>query len=587
MNPSAAELVAAIAAGAASEVGRAARTTRTSLLAAHQAAELAAKPAEVVRVALDPGRARRARRLRPGAHARPRTRDAHERAPSRRSPPAPSTTASRAVDARRRARSRRAATSGCVEGEPVAGGADFDARRAPRSSSALLAEPRELLTLITGERRAAARAAARAAHGDRHPDARARRPGRRPAALPAAARRRIGESAGRWPRRSGSYVVEDNDVYRDALELLLGLRGDLEVVGSVADGADAAVNVNVLRPDVVPDGLPAPRARRRRGDVSWPGSLPPETAVICLTAAADVLASATPSLAAGAVACLSKDEGFESVVAAILHRGWGQENGAVNLTAANTAIVLDSTSDFPDCGGAAPHWRVVPLYVRFGDESFRDYVELSPEVLLSSDCAQRPSCRPCRSRPLRTLHAAYDELDGYARILSIHISGRLSGTIESARTAAALKSREPVRAIDSGTASAAIAMLALGIQRRLEAGTTDEDVDAFVERFRREAGLLFTVETLEFLARGGRIGRARAAAGQLLQVKPILTIEDGEVIPVGRAHGSRKALAELASEFERRTGRRQRADGRPRPLRRACTARSAARACHQRSPGTP
>jgi DegV family protein with EDD domain len=223
----------------------------------------------------------------------------------------------------------------------------------------------------------------------------------------------------------------------------------------------------------------------------------------------------------------------------------------VNLTTANTAIVLDSTSDFPNAAERFPNWRVVPLYVRFGDESFRDYVELSPEDFYRR--LRAASELPATSQPTPAdFAAAYDELDGYQRILSIHISGRLSGTIESARTAAA--GREPVRAIDSGTASAAIAMLALGIQRRLEAGTTDEDVDVFVERFRREAGLLFTVETLEFLARGGRIGRARAAAGQLLQVKPILTIEDGEVIPVGRAHGSRKALAELASEFERRTG---------------------------------
>ncbi len=223
----------------------------------------------------------------------------------------------------------------------------------------------------------------------------------------------------------------------------------------------------------------------------------------------------------------------------------------MNLTAANTAVVLDSTSDLPDASQRFPNWRVVPLYVRFGAGSFRDYVELSPEDFYGR--LRAAAALPTTSQPTPADFAAvYDELGGYERILSIHISGRLSGTIESARTAAA--GRDAVRAIDSGTASAAIAMLALGIQRRLEAGTTDGDVDAFVDRFRREAGLLFTVETLEFLARGGRIGRARAAAGQLLQVKPILTIVDGEVIPVGRAHGSRKALAELASEFERRTG---------------------------------
>ena len=93
-------------------------------------------------------------------------------------------------------------------------------------------------------------------------------------------------------------------------------------------------------------------------------------------------------------------------------------------------------------------------------------------------------------------------------------------------------------------------MIGLAIQRRLEHGTTDEEVDALVERYRREAGLLFTVDTLEYLARGGRIGRARAWAGELLNIKPILSIEDGEVLPVKRVRGNRKAFLEFASAFE-------------------------------------
>jgi fatty acid kinase fatty acid binding subunit len=222
----------------------------------------------------------------------------------------------------------------------------------------------------------------------------------------------------------------------------------------------------------------------------------------------------------------------------------------VRLTTENAAIVLDSTSDLPGAVARFPNWRVVPLYVRFGQETFRDYVDLSPGEFYER-LRTAPSL-PATSQPSPgDFAAAYDALASYERILSLHISGRLSGTVESARAAAA--GRDSVRVVDSDTASAAIAMLALGIQRLLEAGTTDEDVDAYVARFQRDAGLLFTVDTLEFLARGGRIGRARAMAGQLLQVKPILTITHGEVVPLGRAHGSRKALAELAGEFDRRT----------------------------------
>ena len=221
----------------------------------------------------------------------------------------------------------------------------------------------------------------------------------------------------------------------------------------------------------------------------------------------------------------------------------------MQLTAENTAIVVDSTADFPEGPQRFPNWRVVPLYVRFGDESYRDYVELEPEAFYAR--LRSPAETPSTSQPTPgDFLAAYEELAGYERILSLHIAGKLSGTIESARSAARLLDSDRVRTIDSESASAAIAMLGLAIQRRLEHGTSDDEVDELVARYRREAGLLFTVETLEYLARGGRIGRARAWAGELLNIKPILSIKEGEVLPVKRVRGNRKAFLEFASAFE-------------------------------------
>jgi DegV family protein with EDD domain len=107
-----------------------------------------------------------------------------------------------------------------------------------------------------------------------------------------------------------------------------------------------------------------------------------------------------------------------------------------------------------------------------------------------------------------------------------------------------------VRVIDTETASAAIAMLALAVQRRLERATTDEEIDELVARFKRESGLIFTLDTLEYLARGGRIGRAAGWAGQLLHIKPILTLSGGEVLPLRRVRGNRKAIQEFATVFE-------------------------------------
>jgi DegV family protein with EDD domain len=105
-----------------------------------------------------------------------------------------------------------------------------------------------------------------------------------------------------------------------------------------------------------------------------------------------------------------------------------------------------------------------------------------------------------------------------------------------------------VRVVDTATASLAIAMLSHAIQRRLARGTTDEEISALIDRFRASCKVLFTVETLEYLQRGGRIGKAQAIAGGLLNLRPVLSVEDGEVVAVARVRGKQKALA----EFERR-----------------------------------
>ena len=224
----------------------------------------------------------------------------------------------------------------------------------------------------------------------------------------------------------------------------------------------------------------------------------------------------------------------------------------MRLTVENAAIVLDSTADLPDAADRFPNWRVVPLYVQFGDESLRDGVDIEPAGFYER--LRETSIFPTTSQPTPgDFLACYRELGAYERIFSLHVSARVSGTLASAETAAADLGDGRVRAVDTETASASIAMLALAIQRRLDRGTSDEEVDALVERYKRERGLMFTVDTLEFLARGGRVGKAAAFAGALLHVKPILSIRDGEVVPVKRVRGERNAFAELVAALEGET----------------------------------
>jgi DegV family protein with EDD domain len=219
----------------------------------------------------------------------------------------------------------------------------------------------------------------------------------------------------------------------------------------------------------------------------------------------------------------------------------------VRLSAESTAIVLDSTCDLPE-GHGRPTWRVVPLYVRFGEEEARrEYVDVSTAEFYRR---LRESAQPPKSaQPSPADFAAvFEELSGFERILCVVLSAKLSGTCASAELAAQDFGGR-VRVLDSRVTSGGTVILADAIQRRLDRGTDDGEIDSLVERFRRDRGLLFTVDTLEYLVRGGRVGKAAGLAGQLLSVKPILAFDDGEVAPLKRVRGRGKALAELEQIF--------------------------------------
>jgi DegV family protein with EDD domain len=221
--------------------------------------------------------------------------------------------------------------------------------------------------------------------------------------------------------------------------------------------------------------------------------------------------------------------------------------GDVRLSADSTAVVLDSTADLPDAHARHSNWRVVPLYVRVGDDTYRDHVELAaPEFYARLRRGEKAST----SQPTPgDFEECFQALDRFDRIICVTVSAKVSGTYESAERAAETIGGGKVAVVDSASASAGEVVLAEAIQRRLERGTDDEEVLAVADRFRRESGLLFTVDTLDYLVRGGRIGKAAGLAGNLLNVKPILTIREGEVEPVKRVRGRAKAFAEFEAQL--------------------------------------
>ncbi len=222
----------------------------------------------------------------------------------------------------------------------------------------------------------------------------------------------------------------------------------------------------------------------------------------------------------------------------------------MELTREGTAIVLDSTSDFVDARERHPNMRIVPLYVLFDGVPLRDHVDIAPAAFYGRLEAARSLPTTSQPTPDDFLSCYRELLDaGFERIWSLHISAKLSGTYASARRAADELGGDRAHVVDTGTASLACALLAEAIDRRLERGTTDEELDELVDRFRRTNRVVFSTATLEYLQKGGRIGKAQALAGSLLNVKPILEIRDGVVEPVGRVRGRQKALEEFARLF--------------------------------------
>jgi DegV family protein with EDD domain len=191
--------------------------------------------------------------------------------------------------------------------------------------------------------------------------------------------------------------------------------------------------------------------------------------------------------------------------------------------------------------------RMVPLTVRFGDDELLDYEEITPQRFYER-LAGDPQPPRTAAPPPERFTACYRELlerDGYEHVLSLHLSEALSATVGSARLAAR-EFGDRVTVVDTRTVSIGLALAGLGIARQLAAGPcTLGELHAEAEGFHRRSRLVFAFETLEFLQRNGRIGRGQALVGGLLGVRPLLTLVEGEVEPLGRVRGHARLLSEL------------------------------------------
>jgi DegV family protein with EDD domain len=226
----------------------------------------------------------------------------------------------------------------------------------------------------------------------------------------------------------------------------------------------------------------------------------------------------------------------------------------MRLTSENTALVLDSGSDLDDAEARNPRWRVVPAYVYLGGGTYRDREEISPEEFYRRLRSGREYPRTSQPSP-GDFEAVLTELGGLERVLVVTASSKLSGIHDSALLAARATG-DHIRVLDSGTVSGTIVLLADALQRRLDRGTTDDEVDALVDRFRREARYVCALDTIDYLVRGGRVGKAAGLAAGLAGIKPIVQVVGGEIAPLRRVRGRRKLLAALERVFGEETDER-------------------------------
>ncbi|HET6166057.1 MAG TPA: DegV family protein [Marmoricola sp.] len=210
------------------------------------------------------------------------------------------------------------------------------------------------------------------------------------------------------------------------------------------------------------------------------------------------------------------------------------------------ALVTDSTASLPADVAAAREITVVPLQVVIGATSYDEGVEdgATPEMLAEALRAWTP-VSTSRPNPDEMLEV-YEKLavEGATEIVSVHLSGELSGTFESAQLAAR-KASVPVLAVDSRQVGMGTGFAVLSACDVRDQGG---DAGAVAAAARRRVSLttsLFYVDTLEYLRRGGRVGATAALVGSALAVKPILRIDDGRVTPYERVRTAGKALSRL------------------------------------------
>lgn len=210
------------------------------------------------------------------------------------------------------------------------------------------------------------------------------------------------------------------------------------------------------------------------------------------------------------------------------------------------AIITDSTAYLPSETYAKLPIFTIPLHIIWGDETYKDNVDITPDVFYSKLGSAKVMPSTSQPSPQEFIELYEKVAQEFDEILSIHISAKLSGTVDSALQAKKiLENKIKVEVVDSRSTSMGLGFLALTAAKKVKAGESLQNIKDFIESAQDRAKIFFIPKTLEFLKRGGRIGAASALLGTALDIKPILMLDEGVIKPFIKVRTMQKALSKL------------------------------------------
>ena len=219
---------------------------------------------------------------------------------------------------------------------------------------------------------------------------------------------------------------------------------------------------------------------------------------------------------------------------------------------AKVAVVTDSTGVMPAEVTRNLPIHFIPLHVIWGDKTYLDTVNITPDEFYEKLKVEKAIASTSQPSPAAFRDVYTSLIDQGYDVLSIHISARLSGTLDSAIQARNMLPGAKIEIVDSETTSLAMGFHVLTAARLAAQGASLQECKAAAERARSTSGLYFVLNTLEFLRRGGRIGGAAAFLGTMLNLKPILEVRGGRIEAVERVRTSAKARDRMIELFESR-----------------------------------